>query len=100
MGTQTVVVELPEDVVSLLGTPHAAASEARRALVLELLRDARISQGRAAELLSLTRGQMLDIMAERRIQSGPETAAELGAEIASLRRYLGEGGVDAGHQQQ
>jgi predicted HTH domain antitoxin len=95
MSVQT-VVDLPEDVVSLLGSPQAAAVEARRALVLELLRDARISQGRAAELLGLTRGQVLDIMAERRIPSGPETAEDLQEELASLRRYFSESGADGG----
>lgn len=98
MGLRDVVVELPEEVVSLLGSPQAAAAEARRALVLELLRDARISQGRAAELLGLTRAQILDVMAERRIPSGPETAAELDDEIASLRRYVRQSGADGGHQ--
>lgn len=96
MGVKAVVVELPEEVVSLLGSQVAAAAEARRAIVLELLRDARISQGRAAELLGLTRGQMLDLMVERRILSGPETVAEMEEEIASLRRYARQNDVDGG----
>jgi len=97
MSPRDVVVELPEGIVSLIGSPQAAAAEAGRALVLELLREARISQGRAAELLGLTRAQMLDVMAERRIPSGPETAAEQRAEIASLRRYLLQSDADGGH---
>jgi len=40
---------------------------------------------------------MLDVMAQRRIPSGAKTAAEQRVEIASLRRYLGEGNADGGH---
>jgi predicted HTH domain antitoxin len=98
VSTTAVLMELPDDVIALLGSAEGAATEARRALVLELLREARISQGRAAELLGVTRGQILDLMAERRIPSGPETPEALRDELASLRRYVGRSARDAGNQ--
>lgn len=100
MGVRAIVVELPQEVAALFGSPDAAAAVARRALVLELLRDARLSQGRAAEVLGLTRAETLDLMAAHRIPSGPETPAELHEELASLRRYVRQDGANAGDQQQ
>jgi predicted HTH domain antitoxin len=81
-------VELPEELVALLGSPEAAAAKAKEALVLELLREARISQGKAARLLGISRWEILDLMARHRISSGPETAEEMRQEVEDLRRYL------------
>ena len=97
MSIQEVVVELHDEIVNLFGSAAAAAIEARQALVLDLLREARISQGRAAELLGLTRAEMLDRMVERRISSGSETVAEFREELASLRRYVRANSTDGGN---
>lgn len=87
MATRTIELELPEDLVALLGSPEAAASKAKEALVLELLREARISQGQAARLLGLTRWDLLELMARHRIPSGPDTADEVRDDIENARRF-------------
>ncbi len=56
MATRTIHFDPPDYLVAPLGSDAAKAKEA---LVLELLREARISQGRAAELLGLTRWDIL-----------------------------------------
>lgn len=89
VATATLTVELPEDVLSLLGSPEAAAAKARESLVAELLREGRISQGQAARALNVTRWDILDIMARSGIPSGPETADEMRREIEEARRALG-----------
>jgi predicted HTH domain antitoxin len=81
-------VELPEELVALLGSPEAVAAKAKEALILELLREARISQGKAAGLLGISRWEMLDLMARHHISSGPESAEEMRQEVEDLRRYL------------
>jgi predicted HTH domain antitoxin len=88
MGVCAVTLELPDEIMALLGSPEGAAAKAREALVLELLREARIGQGMAAELLGLTRADVLDLMVERRIPAGPEAAEEADREIERLRRYF------------
>jgi predicted HTH domain antitoxin len=88
MAKQSLRVELPQELVALLGSPEAAAARAKQALVLDLLREARISQGRAAALLGLTRWDILDLMVQYEIPSGPETAEELREEVETLRRLL------------
>lgn len=85
---QTLAVELPEEIVALVGSPAAAAAKAKETLVLALLREAKISQSTAARLLDVSRADVLDLMAAHRIESGPETAEELTAEAADLRRAV------------
>jgi predicted HTH domain antitoxin len=85
MATRTIRFEFPDDLVAPLGSDEAIAAKAKQALVLELLREARISQGRAAELLSLTRWDILHLMVQHRIESGPESDEELEREVEYLR---------------
>ncbi len=88
MATRTLALELPDELVALLGPPEAAVAKAKEALVLELLREARISQSQAADLLGVTRWEILERMAEHAIPSGPATPGELDQEVADLRRYI------------
>jgi hypothetical protein len=75
-------VELPEEVAALLGgTAAAAADGARRAIVLDLLRQGKLSQGSAARVLGLTRHDVIDLMAAHDVPSGPSSAAELQHDI-------------------
>ncbi|MGI8551191.1 MAG: UPF0175 family protein [Dehalococcoidia bacterium] len=90
MGTQTLFLELPEEVVSLLGSPEAAVAKAKEALVIELLREARISQGLAAQILEVIRWEILDLMAEHHVPSGPATEQELRREFEQVDRWLQE----------
>ena len=55
MASRVLTLDLPEDVVALLGAPDEAAAEAKQLLVVELLRRGRIGQSRAAEVLGTTR---------------------------------------------
>ena len=90
MASQTLAVELPEEIVALVGSPEMAAAKAKETLVLELLREAKISQSAAARLLDVSRADVLDLMAKHHIESGPETPEELSAEVNSLRRLVGK----------
>jgi hypothetical protein len=82
-------LELPDELVALLGeTPEAAASTARQAVVLDLLRHGHISQGTAAHLLGITRHDIIDLTAAYHIPSGPQTIEEFRDEVAAARRHL------------
>jgi predicted HTH domain antitoxin len=86
MVSHTLSLDLPEEVVALLGSSEQAAARARETLILDLLRRGQISQGKAAELLGVTRWAVLDLMAEHGIETGPEGAEELAQELATVRR--------------
>jgi predicted HTH domain antitoxin len=97
MKTRMLTLQLPEELVALLGSPEAAAARAKEALVLELLREARISQGKAAQLLGITRWEILDLMAQHQIPSGAETAEEMRQEVEEMRRFLRDTSGRGGH---
>lgn len=83
----TIAFELPTELVQELGSTDALTAKARQALVLQLLRDAEITQGQAAILLGITRYDILDLMAEHHIESGPLTAEEMRQDIENARRF-------------
>src|SRR3954447_11648016 len=88
MTTVTLSLDVPDYLIALLGSPEAAAAKAKEALVLQLLREAEITQGQAARFLGITRWDILDLMAQHNILSGPETAEEVRQEIAILERLV------------
>jgi hypothetical protein len=88
MATRTLTLEVPEELITLLGSPEATAARAKQALVLDLLREVRISQGQAADFLGITRWDILDLMAQYDILSGPETPEDVDREIAVLERLV------------
>lgn len=97
VGTRSVRLGLPEEIIALFGSAEGAAAKAKEALVFDLLREARIGQGMAAEVLGMTREAILDQMTLRRIASGPETAEEASREIEELRRYFAARASDGGN---
>ena len=75
VATKMITLELPDDLLELLGPPVAIAGKVRETLVLDLLRNAQITQGVAARLLGVTRYDILDLMVLHCIPSGPLTAS-------------------------
>ena len=90
MAASTVTIELPEELVAACGSLAAAAERARRTLALDLLREGRLSQGKAAQLLGVTRWDIVDLMAEYNVPSGPRTPEEVDEELGHFRDDLGD----------
>lgn len=91
MGRLT--LDLPAEWIAILGSsPEQAATQARLAVVLDLLRSGQITQGQAAQALGLSRWDLLDLMVRHHISSGPETPAELQQEVEAAERYFREHG--------
>lgn len=88
MGMRTVVVELPEELLVMLGSPDEAAARLKEAVVLDLLRRERLTQGEAAHLLDMSLWDFLPFMAQHRIETGPATSEELDRELDDMRRHF------------
>ena len=86
-ATRTITIELPDALVEALDSLVGIEDRAWQALVLDLLRDAQISQGTAARLLGVTRYDILDLMASHYIPSGPFTPEEVDRDIENARRF-------------
>jgi predicted HTH domain antitoxin len=92
MTTWSLTLQLPEELLAALGSPEEATAKAKEALVMELLREARISQGYAATLLGISRWDLLELMGRYRVPQGPLTAEELAHDVAAAREA-----ADAAH---
>jgi predicted HTH domain antitoxin len=87
MNTTTLPVELPKEIVSLLGeSDRAAATSVREVVVMELLRRQQISQGKAARVLGIDRWALLDMMARHDVPAAPLTAEEASRDVQNARR--------------
>jgi predicted HTH domain antitoxin len=76
-------VDLPEEVVEWFGWQDREVSDRmREALVMELLRQHVISQGKAAALLGVNRWDMFDLMSRYKVPAIDLTAEELREELA------------------
>lgn len=88
MASRTVTFDLPEEIVALVGSTDAMAAKARTALLMELLGEGAISEGQAARLLGVSRWELMDLMREHRVPSGPESAEDVRKEFADVKRTL------------
>lgn len=88
MVMETVTFKLPKEILSLLGSPDTAPEAARKAVVIELFREGRISQGKAAELLGISRWEMIDLVNTLNIPTGPQTAEDIDREVETIRRLV------------
>ena len=76
----SIELELPEEVVAALQDEDVAA-KAREALIMELLREHRISQGKAVEILEITRSELFTLMAKYQVSVVDLSPEELRSEL-------------------
>ncbi|MBI2999649.1 MAG: UPF0175 family protein [Deltaproteobacteria bacterium] len=72
--------ELPDELFTQL-REEEIETKVKESLVMELLREHRLSQGKAAELLGLNRDELFDLMAKYRIPVIDLTPEELKSEL-------------------
>jgi predicted HTH domain antitoxin len=86
MATQAVTVELPEVIVSLIGSPENMEERIRETLVFDLLRKGEASQGGAARLLGVSRYDLLDLMVAHQIPAAPRMVEDAQIEVDTIER--------------
>jgi predicted HTH domain antitoxin len=72
--------ELPDEVATQLHEAEMAV-KAKEALVMELLREHHISQGKAADILGISRHNLFDLMTKYQVPVIDLTAEELDTEL-------------------
>ena len=72
--------DLPEEILSHL-CDQDIAMKAKEALVMELLREHHISQGKAAEILGIGRHELFDLMTKYQVPVIDLSEAELRVEL-------------------
>ncbi len=73
-------LELPEELFSQLQEDEIE-SKVKEALVMEFVREHRLSQGKAAELLGVSRYEMFDLMTKYHVPVIDLTSEELETEL-------------------
>jgi hypothetical protein len=85
MATTALVLELPKELVERFGSKKEAVARLKEAMVLELLREAELSQDQVAKLLAVSRRDALGFRAQLQTPSGPETAEKVAEEMENHR---------------
>lgn len=75
---QQVTVEFPEEAMAALHLrPDQLPQEVREAAVLRWFEEGRVSQGQAAALLGLNRGELFDLLSDHQVSPIQMTTADL-----------------------
>lgn len=82
-------LDLPRDLLGALDVPEAEVGpQLKRLIALELFRQDRISSGKAAELLDISKEAFAGLLARHGIPYFTETPEELDAQVAAVGRLL------------
>jgi predicted HTH domain antitoxin len=91
MDTLSVTLELPRDLLGALDVPQVHLSDRLQELVaIELFREGRISSGKGAELLGISKLAFVQLLAQYGVAYFTELPEELTAEVVALEQLLGE----------
>lgn len=82
---KTVTIELPPELLELLGSEEEAKRETKVALVLDLLRRGKVSRAKASELLDLPLRELPGLLAQYRIPWFDYSAKDLQRDLRRLR---------------
>jgi predicted HTH domain antitoxin len=95
MTTLSVRLELPRDLLGALDVAEVhIAGRLRELIALELYREGRISAGKGAELLGLSKRAFVDLLAQQGINYFSESPEELAEQVADLERLLSASGQE------
>ncbi len=94
MTTVTVAVELPRDLLGALEVPQTQIEARLRELIaLELFREGRISCGKGAEILGISKMAFIQLLSQHGVDYFTASPEELKAEVAMLDQLLGDDDV-------
>lgn len=89
MSNLTISLNLPRDLLGALNIPESQLPrQILEILAIELFRQQRISAGKAAELLDLSKLSFIELLAQHQIPYFTETPDELAAEVEAVEHLL------------
>jgi len=80
-----ITIEVPEELISLVGSDEEAQTEAKEALVFNLVRRGKISKGKAAELLGVVVWELPNLLAKYQIPWFTYGLKEVEEDVKRLR---------------
>lgn len=89
MSDLTVSLRLPRDLLGALDIPEKQlANQVLELVALELFRQGRISAGKGAEILGISKWDFIQILARHQVPYFTESAAELEVEVAAAEALM------------
>lgn len=89
MTDLTISLNLPRDLLGVLNIPESQLpQQILEILALDLFRQQRISAGKAAELLGISKISFIELLAQHKISYFNETPDELTAEVEVVERLM------------
>ncbi|MDP2975965.1 MAG: UPF0175 family protein [Anaerolineales bacterium] len=85
--TAILQIVFPKDLLALLGAQPQAAETAKELIILGLYQENRISGGKAAELLGLTKRGFVSLLARKGIDYFRLTPDEWAEEVATVKAW-------------
>ncbi|MFQ5853015.1 MAG: UPF0175 family protein [Candidatus Binatia bacterium] len=82
---KAVTIELPPELLEILGTEEEAKREAKTALVLDLVRRGKVSRAKAAELLQMPLWDLPALLAQYRIPWFDYSPEDLEKDLQALQ---------------
>ena len=83
--SRTITIEIPDELMKLLGSEEEIGKEAKQALVMNLVRRGEISRGKAAELLGISVWDMPELFLKYEIPWFNYSPEQLEQDLAALR---------------
>ncbi len=91
MNTVTVRMDLPRDLLGALEVPESRLERRLRELIaVELVREGRVSSGKGAELLDISKEEFVQLLARYDVAYFSESPDELAAQVANVEDLLRE----------
>jgi len=88
--SKSIYIEIPDELLELLGSEEEAAKEAKQSLVLDLVRRGKISRAKAADLLGMDLWEMPAFLSEYKIPWFNYSKKQMEQDMATLRRFDGK----------
>jgi len=85
--SKSIYMEIPDELLKLLGSEEEAAKEAKQSLVLDLVRRGKISRAKAADLLGIDLWEMPAFLSEYKIPWFNYSKKQMEQDMATLRRF-------------
>jgi len=91
MDTMTVALQFPRDLLGALDIPQERLADRLQTLIaVALFREGKVSAGKGAELLGISKLAFVQLLAQHGVDYFTESPEELAAEVTTLRQLLGE----------
>lgn len=91
--SRNISIDIPDELLELLGSEDELAKEVKQSLVLNLVRSGRISRAKAAELLEINVWDLPEFLSKYRIPWFDYSEEQMEEDMATLRNLDRKAGI-------